>query len=284
MKSIFATVGTTSFDEFVRSLCSVPFLFAMSNHHCRSSLCSSFHEHDLSLELVIQYGRGQCPRSFLPPSLVETSSKTNVDDDDGSSGSVLLSIPTKSTPSGEDIAIPSTDEQAKGRVAHNSKSSIQNFHTVHVSWYGFKPSLSYDMEKADIILTHAGAGTLLEAMRISSGFAVGLSANESAAKQRIVNAVINSKLMNNHQLELAEELERRGHIRVTRDCATEWTTENGATAFWGEIGEFVPKPFGGGRSVDSDQNYVSSFQRIVDGVMGFHQKIWSADDSHKKIQ
>ena len=77
--------------------------------------------------------------------------------------------------------------------------------------------------------------------------------------------------MNNHQSELAEELEKRKHISVTSDCASEWTTEEEAKQFWNKLGQFQPVPFAGrggcGSSAQREHDYVSSFQRIVDGVM-----------------
>ena len=78
----------------------------------------------------------------------------------------------------------------------------------------------------------------------------------------IINAVINSSLMNNHQLELAEELEKRSHIRVS--LASEWTTDEEAKQFWIKLGQFQPVLFAG---MERGPNYVSSFQRIVDEVM-----------------
>ncbi|KAL7539469.1 hypothetical protein ACHAXR_009321 [Thalassiosira sp. AJA248-18] len=225
---------------------------------------------DPSLDLIIQYGRGQCPHSFLPRSLLGASIIQRNDDDDEGSGSVILSIPVEPLPLEGDMCMKSTYE------LHTSNNNLKNnpikqiLHRVRVQWYRFQPSLSAEMEQADLILCHAGAGTLLEALAIST----------STAKEKIINAVINSKLMDNHQSELAEELERRKHIRVTRDCATEWTTKDGAIKFWEEIGECSPVPFSGGRSredterqglkEDSNTN-VSSFQKIVDRVMGFHK-------------
>ena len=139
------------------------------------------------------------------------------------------------------------------------------------------------MERADLILSHAGAGSLLEALDISS------STKPTSKQKKIVNAVINSKLMDNHQLELADELEKRKHICVTRDCISEWTSEDLAAKFWENIGGFVPVPFLGGVNNDgtgqqdlNDCNEnVSGFQRIVDRVMGFNES-WTAGDSTKK--
>lgn len=67
---------------------------------------------------------------------------------------------------------------------------------IQISWYHFKENISSDMEKASLIISHAGAGSCLEAL--------------SVAKPLIV--VVNQKLMGNHQLELAEKLHSEGHV------------------------------------------------------------------------
>ena len=130
-----------------------------------------------------------------------------VEDGGSDTGSVVLSIPIEQSTSAD-----SSDE------ASGNGHSV----AVRVQWYRFKPSLSDEMERADIIISHAGAGTLLEALALSC----------KSQRRKAINAVINSTLMDNHQLELAEELERRQHILVTRDCASEWTTDMGARKFW----------------------------------------------------
>ena len=248
-------------------------------------------EGEPSLEMVIQYGRGQCPQLFLPLSFVDASQiRRNEDDVDDSSGSIMLSIPV----SADEIAtqqtlddVPATDKDTLNKNNPNK----QILHRVRVRWYRFQPSLSNEMEQADIILCHAGAGTLLEALSIPSSYT-----NQSTTKttqQKIINAVINSKLMDNHQSELAEELEKRNHIHVTRDCTVEWTTMDGASKFWTDIEQYSPVPFTGGRSrvgvVDLQQghmegNQVSGFQMIVDRVMGFYPHQGTKGDNTKKTR
>lgn len=293
---VFATVGTTSFDTLVSSLCSLPSLSAMaaaaaaktsqhrlrrtpsqskhsqsssplvsaqlststspvavpsaqsysiSLHSCSSSLPLSSGAGDDSggdnivVELVIQYGTGTCPLSFLPPSLKQRSlgGTDEHEIDDCGEGSTLLLIPT-------------------------SSNGTQQYHRLHMKWYRFQPSLVHDMERADIILCHAGAGTLLEALAISKPYDI----NTIQLQRPIINAVINTSLMNNHQSELAEELHRRRHIHVTWDCISEWTTDVEAKRFWKNLDGFCPVPFVG--SDRSAQRGKSCFQRNVDDVMG----------------
>jgi len=215
MKSfaVFATVGTTSFDDFVESLCSPPFLTAMAHHHhrhwprrhaavatgtssrsvsppssspsksapssssassaparcgssCSSSLSSSsgpdssYYSPDgtegSSLDVTIQYGTGRCPLSFLPPSLLGASVPRTSDDDDGGggdgSGWTVLSIP----------------KMAGAARGDGTSIDGRSSHRVLVRWYRFRPTLAAEMERADAILCHAGAGTLLEALEISA--------------------------------------------------------------------------------------------------------------------
>ena len=144
MKSVFATVGTTSFDDFVQSLCSIPFLSAMA--HRRPPGPPSSIQSSCDCNITIQYGRGRCPLSFISHSITGTSTTQETAGDDDS-GSIIY-------------------------IIKESAHDIPNKHStevrIRVRWYRFLPSLSAEMERADIILCHAGAGTLLEALAISS--------------------------------------------------------------------------------------------------------------------
>nr|XP_056715376.1 UDP-N-acetylglucosamine transferase subunit ALG13 homolog [Euleptes europaea] len=62
--------------------------------------------------------------------------------------------------------------------------------------YRYKNSLFQDIQEADLIISHAGAGSCLEVLE--------------AGKPLLV--VVNDKLMDNHQLELARQLQRDGHL------------------------------------------------------------------------
>ncbi|XP_034505155.1 putative bifunctional UDP-N-acetylglucosamine transferase and deubiquitinase ALG13 isoform X2 [Ailuropoda melanoleuca] len=62
--------------------------------------------------------------------------------------------------------------------------------------YRYKDSLEEDLQKADLVISHAGAGSCLETLE----------------KRKPLVVVVNEKLMNNHQLELAKQLYKDGHL------------------------------------------------------------------------
>lgn len=96
------------------------------------------------------------------------------------------------------------------------------------------------MRQADLIISHAGAGTVMEALRLK--------------KQLVV--VINTLLMDNHQTELARAMADQGHLFVVHS-----PEELQAVATWNDFGKFVPIPHAGGDPWD--------FPRLLDAHMGF---------------
>lgn len=122
MKTVFVTVGTTSFDELIETIISSEAL---------ETLKSRGYE-----RLVLQVGRGSVlPRPEACPQIV-------------------------------------------------------------LETFRFKDSIAEDMRRAHLIISHAGAGSCLEAL--------------GAGKPLLV--VVNDKLMNNHQLELARQLHSDSHL------------------------------------------------------------------------
>ncbi|XP_060231324.1 UDP-N-acetylglucosamine transferase subunit ALG13 homolog isoform X2 [Meriones unguiculatus] len=62
--------------------------------------------------------------------------------------------------------------------------------------YRYKDSLQEDLQQADLVISHAGAGSCLESLE----------------KGKPLVVVVNEKLMNNHQFELAKQLHKEGHL------------------------------------------------------------------------
>uniref|UniRef100_UPI0037E81698 UDP-N-acetylglucosamine transferase subunit ALG13 n=1 Tax=Semicossyphus pulcher TaxID=241346 RepID=UPI0037E81698 len=122
MKTVFVTVGTTSFDELIETITCPESVQALKARGYE--------------RLVLQVGRG----SLLP----EADSCPHI--------------------------------------------SLQAFR--------FKNSIAEDIKQADLVVSHAGAGSCLETL--------------GAGKPLLV--VVNDKLMDNHQLELARQLHMDSHL------------------------------------------------------------------------
>lgn len=67
---------------------------------------------------------------------------------------------------------------------------------IEVEWFRYKPSITQDVKNASLIIGHAGAGTILE----------------SLIEHKPLIAVLNDKLMHNHQTELAEEMAKEDYL------------------------------------------------------------------------
>lgn len=79
----------------------------------------------------------------------------------------------------------------KGTFIPEEKPSLK------IEWFRFKDDISENFKKASLVIGHAGAGTILESL--------------SEGKPLIV--VLNEKLMDNHQSELAEKLSDEGYLK-----------------------------------------------------------------------
>ncbi|CAG9485008.1 glycosyltransferase family 28 protein, putative [Plasmodium vivax] len=80
------------------------------------------------------------------------------------------------------------------RCSGNGEESLLK----RVKFFRYKKDLLKDFQKADLIVSHAGAGTTLEGLRMK--------------KKMLI--VVNDKLMGNHQLEFAEFLRSRNYLEV----------------------------------------------------------------------
>lgn len=83
-------------------------------------------------------------------------------------------------------------------VQHGRGAKLQNTtnKNIIIEQLEFTDDLRTLMQSADLVLGHAGAGTILDALGLDKPLIV----------------IANNTLMNNHQEELAEELAIRGHL------------------------------------------------------------------------
>ena len=86
-----------------------------------------------------------------------------------------------------------TTKKNKGRRKKDTKSKAAG---LQVEYFGLAPTLAPLLGEADLVISHAGAGSLFEALNA----------------QRRVIAVPNPTLMGNHQEELASHLAGSGYL------------------------------------------------------------------------
>lgn len=87
--------------------------------------------------------------------------------------------------------------QCGGTSSDNITKSFNSYksHHINVNYYKLKDTITEDITNADLVISHAGAGTCIEVMH--------------AKKPLIV--VVNDALLGNHQIELAEKLASDGY-------------------------------------------------------------------------
>ncbi|XP_073343246.1 UDP-N-acetylglucosamine transferase subunit ALG13 [Pagrus major] len=147
MKTVFVTVGTTSFDELIESI---------TTSEAVQALKARGYE-----RLVLQVGRG----SLLP--------------------------------------------------------DADSCPHVRLEAFRYKDSIAEDIKQADLVISHAGAGSCLEAL--------------GAGRPLLV--VVNDRLMNNHQLELARQLHMDSHLLY---CTCSTLTETLRTMDLSVLQPFMP--------------------------------------------
>lgn len=87
----------------------------------------------------------------------------------------------------------------RGEVEPTYLSEVCSCVDIELDYFRFKPALSEDMKAADLIICHAGAGSITEALTL----------------QKNVMVVVNNSLMDNHQTELARAVVGKGYCFST---------------------------------------------------------------------
>lgn len=83
-----------------------------------------------------------------------------------------------------------------GRGTRPDLTSRNLFHGIELEVYGLKPSILPDITAADLVISHAGAGSCIEVLTVGRPLVV----------------VVNDTLMDNHQIELAQQLYDDGYL------------------------------------------------------------------------
>lgn len=90
-------------------------------------------------------------------------------------------------------------QQGRGNYNPVQLSGRHDFNSLAIEIYRFKPTLDDDMMSADLIISHCGAGSILEAVKHKKDLIV----------------VVNTTLQGNHQTELADAMCEAGYCAST---------------------------------------------------------------------
>ncbi|KAG1891223.1 glycosyltransferase family 1 protein [Suillus subluteus] len=119
----------------------------------------------------------------------------------------------------------------------NKENCTIQRHGVDIEIWRFKPSIQAECGQADLVISHAGSGTILDVLRLGKPLIV----------------VPNPTLLDNHQEELASALQILGHLKATS------IQDLPSTIASFEPRDLVPfPPFDG-----------TKFSQLVDEEMGF---------------
>ncbi|CAN7980281.1 unnamed protein product [Ixodes pacificus] len=125
------------------------------------------------------------------------------------------------------------------QVGKGNTPKVDSYVEPSVESYNFKDSITRDINEASLVISHAGAGSILQALR--------------AGKKLI--AVVNESLLSNHQSELASQLHKEGYLLCCTCGELQKTLE-----------EMEPS-----RLRTFPEANLSRFPQLLDGIMG-----WSA--------
>jgi UDP-N-acetylglucosamine transferase subunit ALG13 len=196
-KIVFITVGTTSFDPLINE--------TLSKSFAKSCLI----KFGPSVRVLIQIGRG----IFSPPVYALNVKETITDASSGEAIRWSFNIELSNTEMDMELkqCITSSPSSSITSSSSSTSSSYTNSITnvikkrkridsskdvatlpiqVHYEIYRFKPNLVDDFKSATFVISHAGAGSVFEALRLFKPLLV----------------VINPVLADNHQTELADAL------------------------------------------------------------------------------
>jgi beta-1,4-N-acetylglucosaminyltransferase len=156
-------------------------------------------------------------------------------------------VPEQYTTSGSSTIEAPNHKQDSTNYSYQPQQQGQTTSRLSIQTYRIKPSLEKDMQRADLILSHAGAGTVMEALRM----------------EKTLIVVINTDLMDNHQTELATAMAERGHLFVVE--APEDLLDQPATT-WHAFQDFVPR-FPQQQQHRGEEEM--DFPRLLDAFLGF---------------
>lgn len=126
------------------------------------------------------------------------------------------------------------------QIGHGQHEPRAAFPGLELSWYRHDPQYKRDVQRADLVISHAGAGSIMDSL---------------ALKKKLV-VVVNTQLMDNHQTELAEAMAEHKYCLQTSVQGLQEVLETGD---WSGLQDY-PQP---------DEQ---AFPDLVDAVVGVDVK------------
>ncbi|KAI9915935.1 hypothetical protein PsorP6_007545 [Peronosclerospora sorghi] len=129
----------------------------------------------------------------------------------------------------------------KMQIGHGEYIPRASFPGLDLSFYRHDPQYKSDIANADLVISHAGAGSIMD----------------SLALQKKVIVVVNTALMDNHQIELAEAMANQNFCLQTSVQGLEKVLGNGN---WNDLQPY-PAP------------NEHAFPNLVDDVTGMMKEL-----------
>lgn len=203
---IFVTVGSTEFTGLVKAVLSAPVLDAVSQAALKRGQGDD-------ASITIQFGATPIHGIVFGDTLRGSS-----DADEGTLPIRLLGGRPKlvETDTSEIVKSLSPEvikkEMAEGSSSNKLQTEFKHFAMerqashgiVQVEMIDYVSSINPYLQDADVVISHAGSGTILETLRM-----------DDSSRPRLI-VVPNETLMDNHQTQLAKALSQRHYVYAAR--------------------------------------------------------------------
>lgn len=213
---LFVTVGSTKFVDLVEAVLSAPVLDAVSQAaqevgKGNASIMIQFGA--TPIQQVLFGGLGLpggdgADEGTLPITLLGGKRHAIETYDPGALADSLSPEAIKT-----ELAQAGSPEEDQLGFKHFAMDKKGSHGTIHFELVDYVKSISPHLETADVVISHAGSGTILETLRMGSN-----------SRPKLI-VVPNETLMDNHQLELAKALSEKHYVYSARLLSGKKTPE-----------------------------------------------------------
>lgn len=209
--SVFVTVGSTKFTHLIKAILSKPVLDAISQ---AAGSVGGGEE----ASVIVQFGA-----TPIQDFLFDDEQLGLQDGGSGEGGTLPVRLlggrdGDSVEPDPAEVAAGLSPDVIRKEVAtggqgsHQARLGLKHFSMEHKASHGtvgmelidYVPSIGPYLGKADVVISHAGSGTILEALRM-----------DASTRPKLI-VVPNETLMDNHQTELAKALSKGHYVHAAR--------------------------------------------------------------------